>query len=69
MKKKTEHPLSALAAYLPEGSFDPVVAYLNQYKVVLTVVQERKTVQGDYRNAYATQRHRISVNGNLNKSC
>ncbi|MFT4204971.1 MAG: SprT-like domain-containing protein [Chitinophagaceae bacterium] len=66
MRKKTEHPLSALNRFLPEGSFDLVVGYLHQYKVHLTVTQARKSILGDYRNAHAGQNHRISVNGNLN---
>lgn len=64
---KTEHPLQALAEYLPEATFLPVAAYLQQYKVHLTVARERKSILGDYRNAYKGQNHRISVNGNLNK--
>ena len=47
----TEHPMQALAAYLPDSSFDEVVQYLHQYKVHLTVMRERKSVLGDYRNA------------------
>jgi len=67
MRKKVEHPLNALNNFLPEGSFDLVVGYLHQYKVHLTVTQARKSILGDYRNAYGNQSHRISVNGNLNK--
>jgi hypothetical protein len=63
----TEHPMQALAAYLPEGSFEPVVAYLHQYKVHLTVTKQRKSVLGDYRHAGWGGNHRISINGNLNK--
>ena len=63
----TEHPMQALAAYLPDSSFDEVVQYLHQYKVHLTVTRERKSVLGDYRNAVHGKNHRISVNGNLNK--
>jgi SprT protein len=62
-----EHPMHALAAFLPEGSFDDVVAYLNHYKVHLTVTKKRKTVLGDYRHAMHGSNHRISVNSNLNK--
>ena len=62
-----EHPMQALAEFLPEGSFEPVVAYLHQYKVHLTVTRERRSVLGDYRNAGRGKNHRISVNGNLNK--
>jgi len=63
----TEHPLHALAAYLPEGTFDKVVHYLNHYKVHLTVSKARKSILGDYRNAIPGKNHRITVNGNLNK--
>lgn len=63
----TEHPMQALAAYLPAGSFEPVVAYLHQYKVHLTVTKQRKSVLGDYRHAGWGGNHRISINGNLNK--
>lgn len=62
-----EHPMQALAAYLPEGSFDKVVQYIHNYKVHLTVTKARKTVLGDYRHATHGKNHRISVNGNLNK--
>ncbi|WP_153798558.1 SprT-like domain-containing protein [Foetidibacter luteolus] len=63
----TEHPMQALAAFIPEGSFDMVVEYLHRYKVHLTVTKERKSVLGDYRNAIHGKNHRISVNSNLNK--
>jgi SprT protein len=63
---KQEAPLHQLKAYLPEGSFDEVSRYLQQYKVQLTITRERKSVLGDYRNSYAGNNHRISVNGNLN---
>ncbi|CAN5757318.1 SprT-like domain-containing protein [soil metagenome] len=62
-----EHPMHALAAFLPDGSFDKVVHYLHQYKVHLTVTKERKSVLGDYRNAVHGKNHRITVNSNLNK--
>lgn len=62
----TEHPLQALAAYLPEGSFERVAAYLHQYKVHLTITRQRKSVLGDYRHAGRGGNHRISINGNLN---
>jgi SprT protein len=62
-----EHPMKALAAYLPEGSFENVVHFLHQYHVHLTVTKERSSVLGDYRNAVHGKNHRITVNGNLNK--
>lgn len=63
---KNEHPLHALATYLPPNSFEQVVQYLHQYKVHLTITRERKSLLGDYRNATRQSNHRISVNGNLN---
>ena len=63
----TEHPLQALEEYLPPKTFEPVAAYLQQYKVHLIITRERKTVLGDYRNAHSNRNHRISVNGNLNR--
>lgn len=62
-----EHPMHALAAYLPGGTFDDVVSYLHHYKVHLTVTRKRKTVLGDYRHAFRGANHRISVNSNLNQ--
>jgi SprT protein len=62
-----EHPLQALAAYIPDYSFEPVVAYINQYKIHLTVTKQRKSVLGDYRHAAGWGNHKISINGNLNK--
>lgn len=64
---KTEHPMNALAAYLPEGSFEDVVYYINLYSVHLTVTKKRKSVLGDYRHNLINKNHRISINGNLNK--
>jgi len=64
---KVEHPLHALANYLPEGSFEPVVQLIHQYKVHLTVTRERKSVLGDYRHPFLGSNHKITVNGNLNK--
>lgn len=67
MAKNIRHHLQALTNYLPDNSFEDVVAYLQTYSVHLTVTQRRSSVLGDYRNASHGQNHRISVNGNLNK--
>lgn len=64
---KKEVPLMRLCDYLPEGTYEPVVAYLNHYKVHLTIAKSRDSVLGDYRHKLDTKNHRISVNGNLNK--
>lgn len=59
--------MSALAAYIPESSFEDVVHYINLYHVHLTVTKKRKSVLGDYRHNALNKNHRISINGNLNK--
>jgi SprT protein len=64
---KKESPLDQLNHFLPEGSFEDVAFYLNEYKVHLTITRERLTKLGDYRNKHLNKNHRISVNGNLNK--
>ncbi len=64
---KQEAPLHQLKTYLPAGSFDDVIYYIQHYKVHLTITRERKSVLGDYRNSFADKNHRISVNGTLNK--
>ncbi len=64
---KEKVDFSALASYVPDGSFEPVLQYIIDYKVQLTVTRRRTTVLGDYRHAHAGKNHRISVNGDLNK--
>lgn len=64
---KQEAPLDSLKNFLPEGTYLPVLEYLNHYKVHLTVTQERKSILGDYRHTTKHKNHRISINGNLNK--
>ena len=64
---KNEAPISQLEHFLPEGTFQAVFQYLNQYHVHLTVARERKSILGDYRHRLHDKNHRISVNGNLNK--
>lgn len=64
---KQEVPISQLQDYLPAGTYEPVLDYLRQFKVHLTVARERKSILGDYRHRTHQANHRISVNGNLNK--
>ena len=64
---KQEVPISQLQDYLPAGTYEPVLGYLRQFKVHLTVAKERKSILGDYRHRTHHDNHRISVNGNLNK--
>ncbi len=63
---KQEVPLKQLSNYLPPGTYEPVIAFLEKYKVHLTVSRERKSILGDYRHRTHHDNHRISVNGNLN---
>jgi SprT protein len=63
---KKEAPLSQLQNYLPPGTYEAVLEYLQFYKVHLTVARERKSILGDYRHRTHNATHRISVNGNLN---
>lgn len=65
MPKKEAH-ISALQNFLPPNTYDPVLAYLQQFHVHLTVARERKSILGDYRHRTSAKNHRISVNGNLN---
>jgi SprT protein len=64
---KEKVDFSALASYVPDGSFEPVLQYIINYKVQLTITRSRASVLGDYRHAHAGKNHRISVNGDLNK--
>jgi len=63
---KKEAPISRLQDFLPPGTYDAVLQYLQQYHVHLTIAKERKSILGDYRHRTYEKNHRISVNGNLN---
>ena len=63
---KQEAPLLQLQSYLPPGSFEEVLYYLQHHKVHLTISRKRQSILGDYRHAHTDKNHRISVNGNLN---
>ncbi len=64
---KNEVQFAALEPYLPAGTFGPVLKYIYQYRIQLTVTRRRSSVLGDYRHAHAGKGHRISVNSDLNK--
>lgn len=64
---KQEAPLVQLQSYLPPGSFDDVLYYLQHHHVHLTITRKRQSILGDYRHALTDKNHRISINGNLNK--
>ena len=63
---KQEAPLVQLQSYLPPGSFEEVLYYLQHHKVHLTISRKRQSILGDYRHRTHQDNHRISVNGNLN---
>lgn len=63
---KVEKHISTLQDFLPPGTYEPVLSFLKQYKVHLTIARERKSILGDYRHRTSHHTHRISVNGNLN---
>ena len=64
---KREVEFAALEPYLPAGSFEPVLQYIYDHKVQLTITRKRSGVLGDYRHAHAGKGHRISINSDLNK--
>ena len=64
---KKEAPIDQLQDFLPAGTYESVLEYLQRFKVHLTVAKERKSVLGDYRHRTDAANHRISVNGNLNQ--
>jgi hypothetical protein len=64
---KKEAPIDHLQNFLPPGTYEAVLHYLQQYKVHLTVARERKSILGDYRHRTIGKNHRISVNGTLNQ--
>lgn len=63
---KKEAPIATLQSFLPAGTYEAVLHYLQFYRVHLTVARERKSILGDYRHRHGQKAHRISVNGNLN---
>ncbi|MGB0177504.1 MAG: SprT-like domain-containing protein, partial [Owenweeksia sp.] len=60
---KSEHTLSK---YLPEETLDLTMKLLRSAPVELRIKNPRKTKFGDYRFPRGSERHRISINGNLN---
>lgn len=63
---KKEAPITRLQDYLPPGTYQKVLEYLQTHHVHLTVTPQRRTILGDYRHRTRDRNHRITVNGNLN---
>lgn len=55
-----------LKKYLPEGSVDRVLNWLDTYKIQLKITKSRNTKLGDYRSPLNGGAHRISINHDLN---
>lgn len=55
-----------LNKYLPEGSVDRVLNWLDTYKIRLKITKSRNTKLGDYRSPLNGGAHRISINHDLN---
>jgi len=64
---KRESPLTHLSEFLPEGSVDEVINYLQQYKVHLTITRDRKSILGNFRSRALNKNHQVTVNGSLNR--
>lgn len=56
-----------LQAHLPRAAWPVVANWLRRNPVLVRISPPRSTKLGDYRVASRTQRHRISVNEDLNK--
>src|SRR5687768_5697587 len=67
MPVKKEAPLHQLQEFLPPGTLDRVLQFLQIYRIHLTITRHRKSILGDYRHRTQLQNHRISINGNLNR--
>lgn len=59
-------PLNVLEQFLPSGTYEDIIPYLERYHIKLKITKERRTKYGDYRPARKGNAHQISVNGNLN---
>lgn len=57
---------SILEKYLPAETIDPIISYLQQYRVHLRISRGRSTKLGDYRHPHKDRGHQISVNHDLN---
>ncbi|MFM7710294.1 MAG: SprT-like domain-containing protein, partial [Ferruginibacter sp.] len=62
---RTEVPVQQIHQYLPKGSGDHVLTYLEKHQVKLTITPKRKSILGNY--TYKQRGgHHITINGTLN---
>ena len=63
MKKDLQ---DGLRPYLPDRSLEIVMEWINGRRIFMRIARGRRTKLGDYRPPVKDDRHRISVNGDLN---
>lgn len=59
--------IEQLRAFLPTGAYEWIIPYLSKYSIDLKITPERKSKLGDYIYSSKERRHKISINGTLNK--
>lgn len=59
--------LEYLSTFLPEHAYHWVLPYLKNYAIDLKITQDRKSKLGDYIFHPHNNRHKISINGSLNR--
>jgi len=67
LERKKAQYRSVLQKYLPPEFLDTVVDLLLRHRVVFKIVKPRKTKLGDFRAGFKGEKHRITVNGDLNQ--
>jgi hypothetical protein len=58
---------NVLSRYLPEQSVHTIALWVLKFNFDLKITNSRSTKLGDYRSPFKGQRHKITVNHNLNK--
>ncbi len=56
-----------LANYIPQQAVDLMAEWILDFNFDLRITKERNSKLGDYRNPTPGERHKISVNHNLNQ--
>lgn len=56
-----------LVKYIPEGTVNTIANWIIDYNFDFKISQTRRTLLGDYRAPFNGQRHKITVNHELNK--
>ncbi len=67
MQSKRDQYFKVLSKYVPSEFVSLITDLLLKYPVVFKIVKPRKTKLGDFRAGMNTEKHQITVNGDLNK--